>query len=134
MNDRELVEFVAHGAKVITTKEVAETLAAMPEIERELAGIDGKEYPHVAGHFRFLVQVIGDFVNGKFDALPYVAAAEVAFALQYLHKEVDVIPDFVPHTGLLDDAMVAEIVLRRNAAVLKKHHAAGKIGWETIEI
>ncbi len=49
------------------------------------------------------------------------AIRESAFALLYFLKGFDRIPDTVPEIGLLDDALVVDAVLERNAAALRAH-------------
>ncbi|WP_414660149.1 DUF1232 domain-containing protein [Horticoccus sp. 23ND18S-11] len=49
------------------------------------------------------------------------AHREAAFALLYFLKGFDRIPDSVPEVGLLDDAMIVQIVLQRHAATLRTH-------------
>ncbi|MDP3069886.1 MAG: YkvA family protein [Opitutaceae bacterium] len=49
------------------------------------------------------------------------AIREAAFALLYFLKGFDRIPDSVPEIGLLDDALVVQVVLDRHAAALRAH-------------
>ncbi len=54
---------------------------------------------------------------------------EAAFAVFYFLKGFDIIPDSVPSIGLLDDALLVETVLRRNAHELREHWAARGRAW-----
>ncbi len=47
--------------------------------------------------------------------------AETAFALLYFLKGFDRIPDSVPEIGLLDDALIVDLVLQRHTASLRAH-------------
>jgi uncharacterized membrane protein YkvA (DUF1232 family) len=51
------------------------------------------------------------------DPLP-VWVAEVGFAAAYLLKRDDLIPDYLPEIGLVDDALVLKRVIERNHSVL----------------
>lgn len=57
------------------------------------------------------------------------AHREAVFALVYFVKGYDRIPDNVPEVGLLDDAMIAQIVLQRNAATLRAHWLRRRRVW-----
>ncbi|WP_404423032.1 DUF1232 domain-containing protein [Nibricoccus sp. IMCC34717] len=48
---------------------------------------------------------------------------ETTFGLLYFLKGYDQIPDSVPDIGLLDDAVIIEVVLRRNESDLRQHWA-----------
>lgn len=54
---------------------------------------------------------------------------EAAFALLYFLKGFDRIPDTVPEVGLLDDAMIVQIVWQRHAAVLRAHWLRRRRAW-----
>lgn len=46
---------------------------------------------------------------------------EIGFALLYFLKGADRIPDSVPEIGLLDDAMLVQLVLQHHAAAIRAH-------------
>lgn len=58
-----------------------------------------------------------------------VAHREAAFALLYFLKGFDRIPDTVPEVGLLDDAIIVQIVLQRHDAVLRAHWRRHRRAW-----
>jgi uncharacterized membrane protein YkvA (DUF1232 family) len=128
--DTDMQEFVARGGAKVTLGDLKKLIASLPQIREEAASIDGEEYPGLAEQIEFLGEVLADFHAGNFDALTFGAAAEIAFALQYLQKDIDLIPDFVPEIGLVDDATVVRIVLARQRGILGTHPAAGSIRWE----
>jgi uncharacterized membrane protein YkvA (DUF1232 family) len=129
----DLVAFVKEGSQHITLGDFTKLEAAMPEIRREIARIrKGSELPHLADHLDFLSDVVIDFVSGNFSDLPCVAAAEVAFALQYFVRAVDIIPDFIPDIGLIDDATIALIALQGHEKALRKHPSADRVDWSAL--
>jgi uncharacterized membrane protein YkvA (DUF1232 family) len=129
----DLVAFVKNGASHIILSDFSKLAARLPEIRKEIAHIrKTSEIPHLADHLDFLAEVVADFVAGRFPGLPCVAAAEVTFALQYFIREVDIIPDFVPDVGLVDDATVALIALQDHEKWLRKHPSAGKVDWKAL--
>jgi len=57
------------------------------------------------------------------------AAGEAAFALLYFQRTTDLIPDSMPGIGLLDDAVIAGIVLRRNEEFYSRSRHADRLRW-----
>lgn len=57
------------------------------------------------------------------------AHREAAFALLYFLKGFDRIPDTLPEIGLLDDAMIVQIVLQRHAASVRAHWLRRQRAW-----
>lgn len=128
----EIEKFLVHGARQITIRDIDRVREQLPAIRDRLKQSDAGEVPHLVEHFSFLANVFEDFVSGRFANFPYVGAAEVAFALQYLVRDVDVIPDFVEGIGLIDDATVAIVALKRNANALADHPKASAIDWDAL--
>jgi uncharacterized membrane protein YkvA (DUF1232 family) len=54
---------------------------------------------------------------------------EVTFALLYFLKGFDRIPDTIPEVGLLDDAMIVQMVMQRQAAALRTHWLRRRRNW-----
>ena len=58
-----------------------------------------------------------------------VAHRDVTFALLYFLKGFDRIPDSIPDIGLLDDAMVVQIVLQRYSTTFRAHWLRRRRAW-----
>jgi uncharacterized membrane protein YkvA (DUF1232 family) len=72
-----------------------------------------------------LVRLLKAWKNGNYRGLSVRTLASVAGALLYVVSPVDVIPDFIPGIGLIDDAAVLALLLHSLAQDL----AAFRI-WE----
>lgn len=57
------------------------------------------------------------------------AHREVTFALLYFLKGADRIPDSVPVVGLLDDAMIVQIVMQRYSTTFRAHWLRRRRVW-----
>lgn len=55
---------------------------------------------------KIMVSMIKDYSSGKYKTVPWWAIAAVVFALLYVLSPVDLIPDFIPIIGQIDDALV----------------------------
>ena len=53
------------------------------------------------------------------------ALAEAAFALSYFQRNADLIPDAIPHIGILDDALIVSMVLRRHEQTFRRSSHVG---------
>ena len=124
--DEDMNQFVTHGASKITPRELEEVVRAIPTLRAEwTAQVDHEAFPKLAEQLDFLARLVEDFEAGLEKDLPYEAVSEAAFALVYFHREIDIIPDFIPGIGYADDAAVVETVLNRNDAVFT-HYAEEK--------
>ena len=63
----------------------------------------GKAGREVRGKVFVLARLLRAVASGRYRALPWKAAASIVSAVLYFVNPADIIPDFVPFTGLLDD-------------------------------
>jgi len=75
-----------------------------------------------------LVSLLKDYVNGKYRKIPYKALAAIVFTVLYVLNIFDLIPDFLPGIGLLDDATMISICLSTVNTEVGNYKK-----WKTIE-
>ncbi len=110
----EALAFVLEGAERVTGEDVARVLEHAAEIRAAFRA--GPLKPHARSAAQML-DMLNLFRRGQADFLPYHAVAVAAFGLGYVLNPIDIIPDFVPGIGQLDDLRVFEAaarVARRN--------------------
>lgn len=61
---------------------------------------------------RTFLSLMGDYIKGNYREIPYKSIAAVSFALLYVLDPFDIIPDFIPGIGYIDDAAVLMIVMK----------------------
>ena len=105
---KDLNQFVLDGARRVTPRQVGKLVRQLPEIR--LVATQVTQFPPLADQVEFLAELIEDFHSGLNQDVPYTAIAEAAFALSYLHKGVDIIPDRIPDIGYADDAAIITVV------------------------
>ncbi|WP_164975959.1 DUF1232 domain-containing protein [Oleiharenicola lentus] len=105
----------------------AEDLAALPRlrtaVEAKLAGI--ADSPRLRERVGLLLRYLEESPIDPTN----VCQREAAFAVFYFLKGYDLIPDSLPDVGLLDDALLVETALRRNAHDLHAHWSARGRSW-----
>ena len=88
----------------------------MPRIREKLQELEEAGLPQTRTQLAFLSDVVEGSVlqDPLYCDLPCRAAMEAAFAVQYFHRTIDLIPDELDAIGYTDDATVVVAVLARN--------------------
>lgn len=120
----DLKEFIAEGARTITPAHLDKLVRWLPEIR--LAMTQVTEFPNLPDQVEFLVEIIEDFHAGLNRSIPFMAIAESAFALFYLRKGVDIVPDDIPGSGFADDAAIVSAVFEHYKEPFLRHMLARK--------
>lgn len=116
-------QHLARGADCLQAEDFAALPRLRPALQAKLAQAADSE--RLRSRLTLLLQYL-DETTGQ-DSQP--ARREAAFAVFYFLKGFDLIPDSVPAVGLLDDALLVETALRRNAHELREHWAARGRSW-----
>jgi uncharacterized membrane protein YkvA (DUF1232 family) len=111
------------GSAIVTPADVERLRRMFPALRSKAARITDSDV--LARRINLLIQYVQETPTGELTP----ALREAAFALFYFLKGFDLIPDAVPHVGLLDDAMLVETTLQRNAHEFRAHWAARRRVW-----
>ncbi len=119
INDEEAKKILNQESKKITEDELRKILEKQRQIEDKFtsSGPLGK-YVEDA---KLLISIIKDYFNGSYKDIPWHSITAIAAALLYVLNPLDVIPDFIPVIGLLDDATVVAICLKLIEQDLQKY-------------
>jgi len=74
-----------------------------------------------AKDIKLLFSIIKDYANGTYREIPWVTIAGIIGALLYVFSPIDLIPDFIPFLGLVDDAAVIALCLSGIKKELEKY-------------
>ncbi|MBD3368985.1 DUF1232 domain-containing protein [Candidatus Fermentibacteria bacterium] len=72
--------------------------------------------------FRLLIQLVRDYWSNRYRAIPWWAISGIVFALLYVLNPADLLPDFIPGLGYMDDAMVVSLCLMMIERELEKYN------------
>lgn len=130
----EVVKFVHHGAEQVTPRILKGIDSKMPMLKLEFTQLKAEKFPHLISQLEFLADVVEDFAEGADQDLPYVAVAEAAFVLAYVHGHQHLVPDLDHHKATVDESAVVRCVLIENekafAAYAQRHH----LSWKSITL
>lgn len=73
---------------------------------------------------RLLVHLVKDYWSGEYRDVPWATIAAVAFTLLYVLNPFDLVPDFLPGIGQMDDAAVLSLVLYMVEKDLERYRRA----------
>lgn len=119
-------EFVMRGGQTITAGQMDACRRQLPLLKVKAETSDLTGIPHFREQVLFLVRYAEDVLEGVYACNDLTTIAETVFALQYLLKDVDIIPDTVPGKGLTDDSLVLRSVLSSHEEDFREY--AGKVG------
>lgn len=68
---------------------------------------------------KLLICIVGDWITGRYKGIPIGSIIMITLALLYFVSPIDIIPDFIPVAGYLDDAIVIGLVLKQVRADLE---------------
>lgn len=103
-------KYVQRRARDITDKDVGTVIEKTAAIRKkfEHVGPLGKYLRNV----ELLISLVRDYWTGEYRAIPWWALSAMVFTLLYVVSPVDLIPDFIPVIGYLDDAAVISVCLK----------------------
>jgi len=124
-----LTNFIQSQACGLSPAGLDRLIVDLPVLRERSTKIPSQTYPYLFDQLEFLSLVVKDRVAGLNRDLTAQTVAEAAFALLYFQNPTDLIPDSIPGMGLLDDAMIVSMVLRRHEHAFKRSSHSYKLHW-----
>jgi uncharacterized membrane protein YkvA (DUF1232 family) len=102
-------EYVLEQTNDTTTEEVDEVIKREGKLSFLMSTVKVlKKYYKL---FDVMMMMIKDYRKGNYTAVPWFTIAAAGGALLYVLSPLDLIPDFIPGLGYLDDVTVLTIVV-----------------------
>ena len=118
-NEAQAEEVLGEYADKVSADDVKETLGKEDEIKKLF-----KRVKVLAKYFNDLCEIfdlLRDRVTGIYKETPWTTIAALTGALIYVLSPIDLIFDFLPVVGFLDDAVVIGLAIRLAQFDLKKY-------------
>jgi uncharacterized membrane protein YkvA (DUF1232 family) len=125
-------DYVEQSALLLTLEHLDEMRRELPILNLQFAAISVRQFPHLQPQLKLLADFLEDTAAGVFPAGSEASRKETAFALRYMAKEADIIPDSVPEIGYADDSLIVRTVLSRHQDVFCDYCRFRKIRWSKI--
>jgi uncharacterized membrane protein YkvA (DUF1232 family) len=119
--------YVDRGAALVTPEAIAALRRLRLPLQFKIAALN--ESDQLRQRLELLATYFAEACTDGYKGTS--AHCEATFALLYFLKGFDRIPDSVPEVGLLDDALIVQIVLQRNATALRAHWLRRRRSWPT---
>ena len=109
ITEKQATDIITREAQKVTPQDVEKVLNKSEEIRRqfESEGPLGK----FVEDFKLFIALIKDYWHGKYRRIPYWTIAAIVVSLLYVLNPFDLIPDFIPGLGQVDDAAVVAACL-----------------------
>ena len=78
-------------------------------IDKKLSGSGMKKYAELG---KLMFGMLKDYKKGIYQTVPWFTIAAIGLSLLYVLNPLDMIPDFIPGVGYVDDFALFTIVLR----------------------
>ncbi len=117
---RRLATTIQKKARKIRDTDIRQLVQRGDQIERKFKSIPeklGKLVPQV----RLLFEMVKDYWSGQYREVPWYSISVAAATLLYFLSPVDLIPDFIPGIGYLDDVAVVLLCFKAIQGDLKAY-------------
>lgn len=102
-------EFAKDEVSKIKDGDLDMVIKNQEEIDKKFAGNGLKKYSEMG---KIMFGMLKDYKKGAFKEVPWFTIAAIAFGLLYVLNPMDIVPDFVPGLGYIDDFAIFTIVMR----------------------
>ena len=106
-NDRERINAtLEYGSENFTEEDLEKLKMDSADAEKK-----SKFLGDQLGSFTVLWSLLHDYWAGEYKAVPWKLLAAIGFSVTYLVSPLDIVPDFIPFVGFVDDATVFAMVV-----------------------
>jgi len=117
----ELRRAVVELATTLAPADVGDLLAEESTLRARAADLAGAPGTLLRAQLELAITCLRDHAAGRCPQIPYATISFLAAGLAYLADELDVIPDFLPKIGKLDDALVMAMACRLAETGLRRY-------------
>lgn len=111
-------------AKNLAPGDLTEFVSRRKEIEASIQAVRGSRMALFRHQAQLALDCVLDHLTGRCQQIPYYTVVLLGAALLYFTDEVDMIPDFLPNIGTLDDAILMALAFELGASGLQRYAEA----------
>ena len=112
ITEDELRRLVFEHANTLAPADVEDLLGQESDLRERASALDGDRGELLRAQLDLAIKCLYDHDAGRIPQIPYFTISLLAAGLAYLIDELDIIPDFLPGIGTLDDALVMAMSFR----------------------
>jgi uncharacterized membrane protein YkvA (DUF1232 family) len=112
-------DFIKRSSASVTAEDLARVEAKAKEIGA--AFLKNRPLRRFIKESVLLIGLVRDYAAGRYRAVPWWAIAAATFTLLYVFNPFDVVPEFIPVVGTIDDATVVAALVAMISHELKKY-------------
>ncbi len=112
-------DYVEQGAASIHEDDIHKAAENSKKIDEKVK--KSKSLRQFLIDLKLMGSLVKDYSNGTYKKIPYKAIAVIVFTLLYVLNVVDLVPDFIPGLGLIDDVSVIAFSLKIVSSELEKY-------------
>lgn len=98
------------------------------EAARKASSLPKETFKESWAYFQTMLRLIRAYYRGDYQEVPVTTLLVIIAAIIYVVNPLDLIPDWVPGLGFLDDAFIVAFAVRRTQRTLDRF-----MTWETSE-
>jgi uncharacterized membrane protein YkvA (DUF1232 family) len=106
-NEEKAHKIIKEEAKKVKREDVKSVIEKEEEIKSKVKGPLKRYFEDI----KLFFSLLKDFISGEYTEVPWFTIAAITVSLLYVLNPVDVIPDFIPIIGQIDDAVVVSVCL-----------------------
>lgn len=100
-------DYVRDEVSQVDEDDVEVVLENQENIDKKFSGSNSlRKYVELG---RIMMNMLKDVRRGNYPNIPWFTIATIAFALLYILNPMDIVPDFIPGIGYIDDVAVLTI-------------------------
>ena len=98
------------ASSIAGDKEKMQSLLSASKEKLHNLKFEDSKISRLGNNLRVIIRIIQAYVNGSYRELPWKSLLSLLGGLIYFMMPIDLIPDFIPFTGLLDDFTVVMVI------------------------
>ncbi len=117
----DLQEIVRDLGWRVAPRDVEHLLAGEQQLRAQARALNEPHYALLRQQLSLALDILRDHVDGECPQIPLATIAVLGAAVTYYDHSIDVIPDFLPHIGRLDDAAVMAMAFQLGEAGIRRY-------------